>query len=75
MTVSTLTVLAVPMMVVPLGPHTGPGVEEGPSKVCGELNRGVQAQSGPASWFYSPFLAALDSALFSSRQLSWGEKL
>lgn len=24
------------------GPHTGPGAEEGPSKVCGEPNRGVK---------------------------------
>ena len=61
-------------MVVPPGPHTGPGVEEGPSKVCGGPNRGVKAQSDPASWFCSPFLAALDSALVSL-QLSWGKKL
>lgn len=61
-------------MVVPPGPHTGPGVEEGASKVCGGPNRGVKAQSNPSSWFYSPFLAALDSALFSL-QLSWGKKL
>lgn len=71
---SPLTVLAILLMAMSPGPHTGPGVEVGASNVCRGPNRWVEAHNDPTSWFCQPLLAALDSALFSPQHLSWGEE-